>query len=83
MAEAIAKEQVPSAPEESVKSKAEPSFITLWLDEKGDLKFKGNGLTIFSIVGILRAATMKFERALQGDNNHAPIPEPPAASQPG
>jgi len=69
-------EAIPSpAPEPKPKA----TYITMWFDEKGDLKFKAEGVDIYAIVGILRAATLKFEKMLAGLAPSAPEKTGPGA----
>ena len=36
-------------------------YLTLRFDENGDLKSEYVGMNLFTLIGILRAATLKFE----------------------
>ena len=53
-------------PSPDPEPKPKLTYLTMWFDDKGDLKFKAEGVDIYAIVGILRAATLKFEKMLAG-----------------
>ncbi len=74
MSEAIPPEAAIPTPVPETKPKV--TYLTMWFDEKGDLKFKAEGVDIYAIVGILRAATLKFEKMLAGLAPSAPEKKP-------
>jgi hypothetical protein len=55
----------PVPPEAAVPVK-KPSYVTLWFDEQGNLECKAEGLNIYSVLGVLRAGALKFEKLLSG-----------------
>ncbi len=83
MAEATAQQEAKTE-EASEQAKApEPAYLTLWFDDRGDLKFKSTGLTLYAIIGVLRAAVRRFEGNLGAAQKEPANIEPPQASQPG
>ena len=79
-------EATPTAPEvaKDVEKEKKPTpFLTLWLDESGNLKFKSQGLNVFEMLGITGAAKVKLEGIIIGEGPKQAVPEPPSESQPG
>ena len=79
------KSVAPAAPVEALASaslaetKPEPQYLTVWFDEKGDLKFEAKGFSIYMIVAVLRAATLRFEAVLAGNQPRVEAPVAHAA----
>jgi hypothetical protein len=53
-------------------------YLKLWFGQDGLLQLKGEGLSVYSILGILRAATLRFESQIAHNGSE---PEPKKAGE--
>ena len=61
---------LPTPPE---PKKVEVVYLTLWFDPQGNLQLKGEGMSTYTIIGVLKAALNRFEGVLAAQAPKEPV----------